>query len=348
MSNNDTLTGWACAGKGKPLEQMQFPMKTWDENTVEMDITHCGVCGSDIHTIDSGWGPTDYPVVVGHEITGVVTRVGKNVTRVKVGDRAGMGAMCGACGQCHRCNQGSENTCLKGGIATYNSHWPTGEKTFGGYADKWRGDEMLICKIPDNVSNENAASFLCGGVTTYAPLRRWKVGPGSTLGVLGIGGLGHFAVMFGKALGANVIALSSSNRKREDAIKLGCDDYVVTSNDEEMAKYANKLTHIICTGVGEDFKWETYFNLLLPDGVFINVNAPEFQYPPVPIFPQLMKQIVVTGSLVGGTKDLDDMLQLISEKNLKAWYKKYPMSEVNKAIEDFRAGLPRFRFVLEN
>ncbi|CEG64287.1 hypothetical protein RMATCC62417_01287 [Rhizopus microsporus] len=348
MSKNDTFTGWASIGKDKPLVQMQFPLKAWDDNSVEMDITHCGICGSDVHTIDSGWGPTDYPCVAGHEIAGVVTRVGKNVTRVKVGDRAGLGPACGSCKQCHTCSNGEENVCMNGIVLTYNSHWSTGEKTYGGYADKWRGDETFICKIPDNVSNENASSFMCGGVTTYAPLRRWNVGPGSTLGVLGIGGLGHFAVMFGKALGATVIALSSSNRKRDVALELGCDDYVVTSNEEEMAKYANKLTHIICTGVGEDFKWETYFNLLVPNGIFINVNAPEFSYPPIPLFNQIFKQIAIVASAGGSVKDTEDMLQLISEKNLKAWYKKYPMSEVNKAIEDFRAGLPRFRFVLEN
>ncbi|ORE06313.1 GroES-like protein [Rhizopus microsporus var. microsporus] len=348
MSKNDTFTGWASVGKDKPLEQMQLPLKAWNDNSVEMDITHCGICGSDVHTIDSGWGPTDYPCVVGHEITGVVTRVGKNVTRVKVGDRAGLGPACGSCNQCHTCSNGEENVCMNGITLTYNSHWSTGEKTYGGYADKWRGDETFICKIPDNVSNENASTFMCGGVTTYAPLRRWKVGPGSTLGVLGIGGLGHFAVMFGKALGATVIAFSSSNRKRDAALELGCDDYIVTSDTEAMTKYTSKLTHIICTGVGEDFKWEPYFNLLVPNGIFINVNAPEFSYPPIPLFNQIFKQIVIVASAGGSVKDTEDMLQLISEKNLKAWYKKYPMSEVNKAIKDFRAGLPRFRFVLEN
>ncbi|KAG1392198.1 hypothetical protein G6F58_012560 [Rhizopus delemar] len=244
---------------------MQLPLKPWDEDSIELKITHCGICGSDVHTLDSGWFPTDYPCVVGHEIAGVVTRVGKNVNKLKVGDRAGLGPLCGSCKSCTNCSTNKENLCA-GMITTYASNWPTGEKTYGGYADKWRGDQLFVCKIPDNMTNENASSFLCAGVTTYAPLKRWNVGSGSVVGVLGLGGLGHFGVMFAKAMGATVIALSSSDRKRDAAFELGCDDYVVTSDVEAMKKYDNKLTHILCTGVGEDFTWEPYLSLLNADG----------------------------------------------------------------------------------
>jgi D-arabinose 1-dehydrogenase-like Zn-dependent alcohol dehydrogenase len=149
-------------------------------------------------------------------------------------------------------------------------------------------------------------------------------------------------------MGATVIALSSSDRKRDVAFELGCDDYVVTSDVEAMKKYDNKLTHILCTGVGEDFTWEPYFSLLESNGIFINVNAPEFSYPPVPLFMQIMKQIVIVGSVAGSPSVTEEMLQFAADHNINAWYKKYSMKDVNKAIEDFRAGLPRFRFVLEN
>lgn len=287
-------------------------------------------------------------MIAGHEIAGVVTKVGKNVTRLKVGDRAGLGPQCGSCKSCSRCSNSEENLCETKITLTYNDYWPTGDKTFGGYADKWRGDQQFVCKIPDNMTNENASTFFCGGLTTYTPLKRWNVGPSSTVGILGIGGLGHFGILFAKAMGATVIGLSSSDRKREAALELGCDDYVVTKDAEAMAKYTNKLTHIVCTGVGEDFTWEPYFNILKANGVFINVNAPEFSYPPVPLFMLLFKQIIVTGSLAGTPSIAEEMLQFAADKNIKAWYKKYSMKDVNKAIEDFRAGLPRFRFVLEN
>ncbi|KAG1459264.1 hypothetical protein G6F46_007401 [Rhizopus delemar] len=257
-------------------------------------------------------GPTDYSLIAGHEIAGVVTKVGKNVTRLKVSDHAGISPQCSSCKSCSRCSSSEENLCETKITLTYNDHWPTGDKTFGGYADKWRGDQH------------------------------------STVGILGIGGLGHFGILFAKAMGATVIGLFSSDRKREAALELGCDDYVVTKNAEAMAKYTNKLTHIICTGVGEDFTWEPYFNILKANGVFINVNAPEFSYPPVPLFMLLFKQIIVKGSLTGTPSNTEEMLQFAADKNIKAWYKKYSMKDVNKVIEDFRAGLPRFRFVLEN
>ncbi|KAG1468175.1 hypothetical protein G6F56_003993 [Rhizopus delemar] len=347
MTEN-TFIGWTCTGKGKLLTQMEHPMRPWDENSIELEITHCGICGSDIHTLDSGWGPTDYPCVVGHEIAGVVTKVGNNVNRLKVGDRAGLGPSCCTCKECPSCSQGEDNVCEKGVTMTYNDHWSTGEKTFGGYADKWRGNHQYVCKIPEGMTNENASTLFCGGVTTFSPLKRWNVGPKSTVGVIGIGGLGHFGILFAKAMGAKVIGLSSSERKRDVAFELGCDDYVVTSDTEAMSKYNSTLTHILCTGVGKDFTWEPYINILKPNGVFINVNAPDFQYPPVPLMLLIFKQANICGSVAGSVADTEEMLQFAVDHNIQAWYKKYPMSNVNKALEDFKAGLPRFRFILEN
>jgi D-arabinose 1-dehydrogenase-like Zn-dependent alcohol dehydrogenase len=360
---------------GKTLENIELPLKTFDDDAVDMDISHCGICGSDIHTIgkqqkieplnhywffllltsshdiiviDSGWGPTNYPCVVGHEITGVCTAVGKNVTHIKVGDRIGVGAQSGSCLECTNCKNGQENICLKGMIGTYNGKWPTGESSYGGYADKWRGHQRFVFKVPDNMTNEIAATFFCAGLTCYAPLRRHNVTKGSKVGVIGIGGLGHFAVQWAKAMGAEVIALSSSDRKREDAIKLGCSDYVVTSNKEDMARYNSTLTHIICTAYSTDFDWPTNLSTLTTNGIFIIVGLPEEPLAGIPAGMLALKQITLSGSIIGSPSEVQEMLEFAAKTGVKPWIQKYPMSKVNEAIADFRAGKPRYRIVLEN
>ncbi|KAL1930848.1 hypothetical protein VTP01DRAFT_9985 [Rhizomucor pusillus] len=298
-----------------------------------MDITHCGICGSDIHTLDCGWVPIEYDVVVGHEITGVAIRVGKNVKHIKVGDRIGVGAQCGACLECYHCRNGDENICLNGVIGTYIGRWPNVEKTFGGYADKWRGHQRFVFKIPDNMSNEVAATFLCAGITTYAPVKRYNVKPGDKVGVIGIGGLGHFAVMWAKAMGATVVALSSTDRKREDAKALGCDDYVVIGDEEAMKKHAISFTHIICTSFSKDFNWDAYFSMMLHNSTFILAGLPE--------------EPLKVGSIIGSPKMIEEMLQFASETSVRPWLNKFPMKECPQAVQHMREGKARYRIILE-
>lgn len=345
---SDTFIGWASSAKGEPFKQTELKLRTWDENCIDMDITHCGICGSDIHTQDEGWGPTIRPVVPGHEIVGVVTRVGKNVTNLKVGDRAGVGPHCESCWKCQSCLDGHENVCEKGFIGTYNGKWSTGDNTYGGYADKWRGDYRWAFKVPDSMSSEDAACFFCAGVTTYAPLLNGGVNDKSVVGVMGIGGLGHFGILFAKAMGATVIGISHNDKKKETAKELGCDDFIDSSNESDMAKYRKKLTHILCTGNGRDFQWGPYFNLLKVNGKFMNVSAPDWNFPELNPLEMIMHQVSVSGSAAGSPKDMEKMINFAAEKKIKPWITKYKMSEVNKAFEDFRAGKPRFRFVLEN
>ncbi|KAI8884767.1 GroES-like protein [Backusella circina FSU 941] len=344
----DTFKGWAAFGKEQPLVLTELPLKIWDEDDVEIQITDCGMCGSDIHNIDSGWYPSHYPVVVGHEITGVVTRVGKNVTKVKVGDRAGLGPIAYACGGCEPCTTGISNLCDYGYVGTYNDFWPSGDKTYGGYADKWRGNKHFVVKIPDSITNENACTFLCAGATVYAPLKRWNVGADSVVGILGMGGLGHFAVMFAKALGSRVVVMSHNDKKRELAFELGADEYINTSDEEQMKKNKRTLTHLLCTGNGRDFTWEAFIPTLKPNGVFINVNAPEWVFPEYKQMLFLFGQYTIAASLAASPEDTEEMLEIVAEKNIKAWYKTYDMKDVNKALDDFRAGKPRFRYVLKN
>lgn len=221
-----------------------------------MNVTHCGICGSDVYTLDEGWGPTEFPCVVGHEIVGIVSRVGKNVTNVKIGDRAGVGAQSRSCHECEVCLDDQENMCQAYNVNTYNARWPeSGDKSYGGYADKWRGDYRFVFKVPDNMTSEIACTFFCAGITTYAPLKRSNIIPGkSVVGVMGIGGLGHYGIQFSKALGAKVVGISQSDRKRDVAFELGCDDYINDIDEESMAKYNTGLTHILCTGTSTGFQ----------------------------------------------------------------------------------------------
>ncbi|KAL0090416.1 chaperonin 10-like protein [Phycomyces blakesleeanus] len=347
MSTN-TFHGWACPGKDQPLEWTELPLKEFDDETVEMNVTHCGICGSDLHTLDSGWGPTDYPCVVGHEITGVCTRVGKNVKHIKAGDRIGVGAQSGSCLECDNCKNGDENICQRKSVGTYNSRWYNGDKSFGGYADKWRGHERFVFKIPDNMSNEIAATFFCAGVTTYSPLKRFGVKPGDKVGIIGIGGLGHFGVQWAKAMGASVVALSHSDRKRADAKELGCDDYIITTDKEAMGAQNGTFTHILCTNFSDTFDWALYLSLIKANGYFIMVALPEKPLTNIPAMWLVSRQVSLVGSSIGSPSMIEDMLKFAATHDVKPWINKYPMKDANEAVKAMREGKARYRFVLEN
>ncbi|KAI9322512.1 chaperonin 10-like protein [Dichotomocladium elegans] len=344
----DTFHGWSCSGKDQPLEWREFQLKKFEDYDIEMDVTHCGVCGSDIHTLDSGWGPSDYPCVVGHEIVGVVTRVGAKVENLKVGDRAGVGAQCGSCQECNNCKNRSENICQGKAVYTYNDHWSTGDKTYGGYADKWRGDSRFAFKVPDNMTNEVAATFFCAGVTTYAPLKRYGVKKGDRVGVVGIGGLGHFAVQWAKAMGAEVVALSSSDRKREDAMALGCDDYVVLSDQDAMKKQAGSFSHIICTSFGNNFDWTLFLSSIKFNGHFIMVALPDEPLAGIPAMLLASRQISLVGSIIGSPREIEEMLEFAAQHNVKPWLNKYSMKDAPAAVQAMRDGKARYRIILEN
>jgi D-arabinose 1-dehydrogenase-like Zn-dependent alcohol dehydrogenase len=333
---------------GEPLQRVQLELRQWDDDSVEIDVTHCGICGSDVHTLNESWGPTAFPCVVGHEIVGVVSRVGKHATNIRVGDRVGVGAQSGSCGECDECKRGMQNACRGASVYTYNSQWSNGDKSYGGYADKWRGDYRFVFKIPDNLSSEVAATFFCAGVTTFAPLKRTNVDSNSVVGVMGIGGLGHYGVLWAKAMGATVVGMSHNDKKKEVAFELGCDDYIVTSDEQQMEKYAGKMTHILCTGTSPDFQWLPYLNLLRANGHFINVNVPDWDLPPVHALSFVLRQIYIHGSIIGSPSEIEEMLEFAAENNVKPWITVYPMKEVQRALDDFNDGKPRFRFVLEN
>ncbi|CEP14185.1 hypothetical protein [Parasitella parasitica] len=350
MSAPTTFHGWLCHGKDEPMKWEEMKLRAEDDYSVDMDITDCGICGSDIHTMDANWGQPRYPVCVGHEIAGICTRVGSKVRNVKVGDRIGVGAQSGSCHrpECTACSTGWENLCRTQFTGTYNGVWPNGDKSYGGYADKWRGDCRFVFKIPDNLSNEVACTFFCAGVTTYGPLKRHNVNSDSVVGVMGIGGLGHYGILWAKAMGAKVVAMSHNDKKHDVALELGADDYIVTSDAESLAKYKGKFSHILCTGTGQDFKWETYVRLFSPNGIFINVGLPEWNFPDISPMLLAMSQVTICGSAIGSPAEIEDMLRFAAKTGVKPYLQTYPMKDAPQAVADFKAGKPRFRYVLKN
>lgn len=282
------------------------------------------------------------------QIVGVVTKVGKNVQRFKVGDRVGVGAQCGSCLECENCKNGYENICERKPVGTYNDYWPSGDKTYGGYATKWRGHQHFVFKVPDDMSNELAATFFCAGVTTYAPLKRYGVKKGDKVGVIGIGGLGHFAVQWAKAMGAEVVALSSSNRKYDDSKALGCDDYVITSDLDAMKQHAGTFTHIICTNFSNNFDWALYFSLIKANGYFIMVALPEEPLKGIPAGLLALRQISLVGSFIGSPKEIQDMLEFAAQHDVKPWIQKYSLKDTPQAVQAMRDGKAKYRIVLEN
>lgn len=327
---------------------MRLTLRQWDDDSVELRITHCGVCGSDTHTLEESWAPIIRPFVPGHEIIGIVTKVGKNVTHLKIGERAGVGPQCKSCRKCEPCKAGQENLCIGGFSLTYNSLWPSGEKCYGGYSDKWRGDCQFVYKIPDSITSEEASTLLCSGVTTFVSLKRTNVSHKSIIGVVGIGGLGHYGILFAKAMGAKTIGLSRDEQKRKVALELGCDDYIAMNDEAQLDKYKKKFTHILCTGTGPDFNWNTYFSLLCGNGHFMNLMLPAWKLPQLDCISLNLAQISIHGSFIGSINETKETLEFAAEKNIHPWVQSYPMNDVHKALDDFRAGKARFKIVLEN
>ncbi|KAI3585516.1 NADP-dependent alcohol dehydrogenase [Fusarium oxysporum f. sp. albedinis] len=340
----------------------EYEPKKWEETDVDIRITHCGICGSDIHVLRSGWRQAPYPVVVGHEIVGVAVRVGSQAEGgIKVGDIVGVGAQSDACLNrkladdnkerpgCNECASGDENYCARM-APTYGSKFlSTGDKTQGGYARYHRCPSHFVFRIPEGVAPEHAAPLLCGGVTVYSPLKQFGAGPGKKVGIVGVGGLGHFAVLFARALGADeVVGISRRESKRQEAMDLGCTDYIATADEEGWeTKNSRRLDLIISTVSSPKMPLADYIGLLRLDGTLVQVGLPEGQLPFRPGSLTGARRRIA-GSSIGSPAEIKEMLQLVADKKVKPWVETRPMSEANQAIVDFEAGKPRFRYVLVN
>ncbi|KAF5013106.1 hypothetical protein FDECE_876 [Fusarium decemcellulare] len=356
MATDYKFEGWMGENPSSAEGNMvwkEYEPKPWEESDIDIKITHSGICGSDIHTLRAGWGPTDFPCVVGHEIVGIAVRVGSEAEgNIKVGDLVGVGAQTDSCqsrdGPCQACESHLENYC-KDMHLTYNTTYRTGGKAYGGYALYHRSPSHFVIKIPDGLLPEYAAPMLCGGVTVYSPLKVFGAGPGKRIGVVGVGGLGHFAVLIAKAMGADrVIGISRRSDKREEALALGADEYIATAEDENWSqKHAGTLDLIICTVSSPKMPLQEYFDMLALDGTLVQVGIPEEPIP-VSAWALVPARRRLAGSLIGSPKEIEELFQLAADKQIIPWVEKRPMSDANNAIVDMEAGLPRFRYVLVN
>ncbi|KAM0452886.1 hypothetical protein ACHAPV_007387 [Trichoderma viride] len=376
-STEPKFVGWVAHDKESANGSMvweEFDVKPWEETDIDIKISHCGICGTDLHKLRSGWGPTAYPIVVGHEIVGTAVRVGKEAaaqTGIKVGDRVGVGAQGDSCqcrkppqtkedhSDCEACATGNEVYCPRS-VNTYGAQFltPAGGKSMGGYALYHRGPGKFTFKIPDGLASEHAAPMMCAGVTTYSPLahfgnqsepleRRLK---GMSVGVVGVGGLGHFGILFAKAMGADrVVAISRRANKRQDALDLGADEYIATADDADWAKKnARTLNLIICSVSSSNMPLTEYISLLKRDSVFCQLGLPDDGQFKIGAGTICSGRRSLTGSFMGSPHEIKEMLQFAADKGIKPWVEKLPMSEANKAIVDMDQGKAKYRYCLVN
>jgi alcohol dehydrogenase (NADP+) len=338
--------GYAAAAAKAPLAPFSFERRDPKEHDVAIDIKYCGICHTDVHLTRDEWGGAKFPMVPGHEIVGVVTAVGAHVAKFKPGDRVGVGCMVDSCRVCEHCEQDLEQYCLNGTSFTYNgTEQDKTTVTQGGYSDKIVVDENYVLRVPDNLPLDAAAPLLCAGITLYSPLRHWQAGPGKKVAILGLGGLGHMGVKLAHAMGAEVTVLSHSTRKQEDAKRLGADHFFATSDPETFKKLANSFDLIICT-VGTGIDWNQYLNLLKLDSAMVIVGVPET---PVPVgaFPLVGMRRSLAGSLIGGIKETQEMLDFCGAHDIVSDVETIAIQQVNEAYDRVVKSDVRYRFVID-
>jgi uncharacterized zinc-type alcohol dehydrogenase-like protein len=329
-----------------PLKQLNIARRDVTPHDVEMEILFCGVCHSDLHTARNEWQNTIYPVVPGHEIVGRVTRIGDQVTKFKAGDLAAVGCMVDSCRGCEYCKEGLEQYCEPGNILTYNSPDKSlNTQTYGGYSESIVVDEHFVLRVPENLDPASAAPLLCAGITTYSPLRHWRVGPGKKVGIVGIGGLGHMAVKLAKAMGAHVVVFTTSPSKKEDAKRLGADEVVVSVDEEQMNAHARRLD-LVLDNVSARHDVNAYLNLLKVDGTLVLVGAPEEPLP-VAAFSLIPARRSFAGSTIGSIAETQEMLDFCAEHNITADIELINIRQINEAYERLLKGDVRYRFVID-
>ncbi|OWR26547.1 alcohol dehydrogenase [Saccharibacillus sp. O23] len=310
-----------------------------------IEIKYAGICHSDIHSARGEWGPVQYPFVPGHEIAGIVAAVGSSVTKHAIGDRVGVGCMVDSCGKCVHCHEGEEQYCLEGMTGTYGSVDRYGQYTQGGYSSHIVVTEDFVVRIPDSLSLEAAAPLLCAGITTYSPLRHWGVTAGKKVAVVGLGGLGHMAVKFAHAMGAEVTVLSQSLKKKEDGLKLGADHYYATSDAETFKALAGSLDLIINT-VSAEIDINAYLSLLAVDGTLVNVGAPPTPLP-VQVFSLIGKRRSFAGSSIGGIRETQEMLDFCAEHDITPEIEVISADRIDEAWERVMKSDVKYRFVID-
>jgi alcohol dehydrogenase (NADP+) len=330
-----------------PLAPHTITRRAPGPTDIAIDIAFCGVCHSDLHFVRGDWGPIPYPAIPGHEIVGYVTAVGSDVTGFAVGDTVGVGCLVDSCRTCPSCLDHQENYCTGGSTGTYMSvDKHTGGPTYGGYTTDITVDQAFVLRMPKNLDLAAAAPLLCAGITTYSPLRHWKVGPGSKVGVVGLGGLGHMAVKLASAMGATVVVFTSSPGKVDDARTLGADDVVISSRPADMRRYAGTLDFIINT-VAAPHSLDALLGCLKRDGTMCLVGAPSTPHPSPAVFSLILARRSLAGSLIGGLRETQEMLDFCGEHNITADIELIPTQEINSAYERMLVSDVKYRFVLD-
>lgn len=342
----NSVHAYAAQEADKPLVPHQIDRREPGADDVEIKILYCGVCHSDIHTARNEWGGTQYPVVPGHEIVGKVTRVGENVTKFKEGDTVGVGCFVDSCMHCDNCKEDLEQYCENGHTQTYNS--PSQDKktiTYGGYSSHIVVTQHFVLSVSDKLPLEKVAPLLCAGITTYSPLKHWGVKAGDKVAVVGLGGLGHMAVKLAASMGAEVTMLSRSPSKEKDAQELGAHHFELTTNPENMQKLANTFDFIVDT-VSAEHDYNEYLALLRTDGVMILLGVPPTPSQ-VPAFPLIMGRRSLVGSLVGGIKETQEMLDYCAEHGITSDVEMINIDQINEAYERTLKADVKYRFVID-
>ena len=339
------VNAYAAPAAGEPLVPTTIERRDVGPHDVLIEVQYAGICHSDIHTVNGDWGPQPFPVVPGHEILGVVTEVGADVTRHRVGDRVGVGCMVNSCGECVNCRNGDEQYCLNGMVATYAGTDRDGTITQGGYSTHVVVDADFVLRVPDGIDPAAAAPLLCAGITTYSPLRRWGAGPGKQVAVVGLGGLGHMAVKLAAAMGAEVTVLSQSLKKQEDGLRLGATSYFATGDPDTFVQLAGRFDLVVNT-VSAPIDVDAYLSVLAVDGALVNVGAPA-----EPLSLNVMSLIggrrTYAGSMIGGIAETQEMLDFCAQHGIGAEVEVIPADRVNRAYERVLASDVRYRFVID-
>ncbi|SEL88271.1 NAD(P)-dependent alcohol dehydrogenase [Parapedobacter koreensis] len=338
------VKGYAAQAVNEKLAPWNFKRRELGTHDVQIEILYCGVCHSDIHNIKNEWFPGIFPMVPGHEIVGRISAVGERVSKFKIGDLAGVGTYIDACRECEDCKSGHEQFCNQG-VQTYNHLDRNGQPTYGGYSNILVINEDFTFHISEKLDLAATAPLLCAGVTTYSPLNRWKVGKGHKLGVVGLGGLGHMAVKFGVALGAEVTVFSTSPDKEEAARKLGAHHFVVSKDEDQMKAVFHSFDFVLDT-VSANYDINPLLAVLRTNGVYINVGLPSKPWE-ISSFSVVVGNKVITGSGHGGLQEVQDMLDFCAEHHIVSDVEVIAIKNINEAFERMEKGDVRYRFVID-
>jgi alcohol dehydrogenase (NADP+) len=343
-----TVKAYGADAADKPLASLDIIRRAPGHHDVQIDIAYCGVCHSDLHQVRAEWAGTLYPCVPGHEIVGRVSAVGEHVSGFKIGDLVGVGCMVDSCQHCMDCEAGLEQYC-DGMVGTYNG--PTADApghTLGGYSERIVVHERFVLRVRHEAAQLPAvAPLLCAGITTYSPLRHWGAGPGKTIGVVGIGGLGHMGIKLARAMGAYVVAFTTSESKRKDALALGAHEVVVSRDQAAMAARRTSLDLIVNT-VAAPHDLDVYLQLLKRDGTMVLVGAPATPHPSPQVFNLITKRRALAGSMIGGIPETQEMLDFCAAHGIVADIEMIRADEINEAYERMLKGDVKYRFVIDN